>query len=110
MEQLIEIGWRDSQHRLLPINQLLGNHLSGDAHCGRRGALSGARLQEKELPALDGELEILHVCVMALELFLCLKELRMRLGKFLRHAIDVERSPDSGDDVFTLRVDEKLAV
>ena len=83
----------------------------GDAHRGRRGALAGARLQEIELAALDGELDVLHVAEMPLEPLL-----RSRAAPSYASGSRVaissmrERRANAGDDVLALRVDEKLAV
>ena len=48
-----------------------------DAHGGGGGALAGPRLQEIELPALDGELDVLHVAEVPLEPVLRLEQLRV---------------------------------
>ena len=49
-------------------DELLLGHLHGDAHRGQAGALAGAGLQHVEPAALDGELDVLHVAVVALQL------------------------------------------
>jgi hypothetical protein len=45
----------------------------GDLHRRRAGALAGARLQHEQLALLDGELDVLHVLVVLLELRLDLR-------------------------------------
>lgn len=67
MQQLVEGRRLDAQDRRVLRDALLADHLDGDAHRGLRGALSGARLQDVERPVLDGELDVLHVRVVAFE-------------------------------------------
>ena len=69
-----------------------------------RGALPVARLEHVQLVLLDGELEVLHVPVMLLELRGDLAQLLVDLRDLLLQVADRVRGPDAGDDVFALRV------
>jgi hypothetical protein len=53
---------------------------TGDLHRRRAGALAVARLQHEQLAALDGELDVLHVLVVLLELGLDLRAAPCNLG------------------------------
>ena len=70
MQQLVELLGSHAQHGASRVDQAFVDHVGGDAH--RRGgrALAGARLQQIESPALDGELDVLHVAEVILEPFL----------------------------------------
>ena len=53
--------------RLVQVDQALVDELGGDDERGRRGALADPGLQHPELAALDGELDVAQVPVVALE-------------------------------------------
>ncbi len=110
MQQLVEVRGRNTPHSFDLVDQPFAHHVARDAHGGGGGALAGACLEEIELAALDRELQVLHVVVVALEPVLRVHQLLVRAGKLLRHIIDLERSSDSGDDVLALSVDEELTV
>src|SRR5690606_1067837 len=78
---------------------------------GRRPRpLSVSCLQDEESTILNGELDVLHVSVVLLEPRGDFQQLRIRLGEFLRHLLNVFRRTDSGYDVFALCVDKELAI
>ena len=52
----------------LLFDELLIDQLSGHAEGCRRGALAHAGLQEPQLAALDGELDVAQVAVVGLQL------------------------------------------
>ena len=68
MQELVERGRHDARHRLLLVDQPLAHHVDGDLERGLGRALAVARLQHVELAALHGELDVLHVAVVRLEL------------------------------------------
>src|SRR2546428_158331 len=68
MQELVDRGGIDAPDRRLAIDQALPDHVDGDLHRRRGGALADARLQHPQAAALDRELEILHVAVVPLEL------------------------------------------
>ena len=55
------------QHGLVHLDQALVDHVDRDAERRLGGALADARLQHPQLAALDGELDVAHVAVVALE-------------------------------------------
>src|SRR5690349_15308107 len=61
VQELIERLGIDAQERLFDAQPLRLHELDGDAQRGLAASLSGSRLQEVELPLLDGELDVLHV-------------------------------------------------
>jgi hypothetical protein len=63
VQQLVERGRIDAQHRLLARDQAFLGHVDGDLQRRLGGALAVAGLQHPELAALDGELDVLHVAV-----------------------------------------------
>ena len=67
MKQLIERGGIDAQDGFLAGDQALIGHVDGDPEGGLGGALAASRLQHPQRALLDGEFQILHVAVMALE-------------------------------------------
>ena len=122
MQQLVERQRIDPQHRLVFRDQPLVRQFDRDAQRGLGGALAGPRLQHPQLALLDGEFEVLHVAVMALEHVVDALEfgegLRHRLfhrrlvgsGLLSRRLADLLRRADAGDDVLALGVDEEFAV
>ena len=92
----------------------LGDHafvdeIAGDLHRGGSGTLAVAGLQHVELLVLDGELHILHVAVVVLELGADVGELLVGLGHDLGQLVDGLRGADAGDDVFALGVHQEFA-
>ena len=67
VKELVELRRVDARDGLLPLDQPFGGHVDGALDRGRRGALGGTRLEEVEPSFLDGELDVLHVAVVALE-------------------------------------------
>jgi len=88
------------------IDQAFANHIDCDLYGGGSGALAVPRLEHPQLAALDCELQILHVFVVAFEFVRDFDELIVDPGHVLLQLIDVFRCADAGDDVFALRVDE----
>ena len=110
MQELVELGRVDPRDRLVAVDQPFGRHVDRALDRGRRRPLRGARLQEVEVPLLDGELDVLHVAVVALERGHVLEQLVVRLGHALAQLGERLRRAGPGDDVLALRVDEVLAV
>src|SRR5207253_3245644 len=82
------------------------SHLDG----GARRALARTRLQEVELALLHGELDVLHVLVVALETSGDFEDLVVDLRHPLMQGLDRQRRADARDDVLTLRVGQELGV
>src|SRR5439155_592351 len=66
-KELSELARRHAEQRGVLIDDALAHEVHGHAHRGGGPALAGACLQEVELALLDGELDVLHVLVVALE-------------------------------------------
>jgi hypothetical protein len=109
MQKEVDLLRRHPQHRLLAADQPLLGHVDGDADGGLRRALGVARLQHPELAALDGELDVLHVAVVALELGADRLELGVGDRHQLLEPLDRLGLPDAGDDVLALGVDQEVA-
>ena len=61
------------------------------------------------MPVLDGELDVLHLTVVALEPRHRLEQLSVCLRKRRPPSLERLRRPDARDDVLSLGVDEELA-
>ena len=92
------------------VDEALFLHLDGHPQRGRGGALADARLQDEEATLLDGELDVAHVAVVVLQRVHDLEQLRVTLGERVRHRVERLGDADAGDDVFTLRVAQEVAV
>ena len=87
------------------------DHVHGDSDGRGGGALGGARLEHVQLAALDGELEVLDVAVVALEAIGDLAGTRRRRrASSSRISAIVMRRADAGHDVLALGVGQVLAV
>ncbi len=84
-------------------------HLRGDAQGRLRRPLAGTRLEQVQDAVLDGELDVLHLAVVGLELIERVGELRVGVRHHLAHLLDRLRRADPGDDVLALGVQEELA-
>ena len=111
MEQLVEILGRNPLDRLVLRDQPLLDHLHRDAHRRGAGALRATRLQHEQLAALEGELDVLNVLEMLLELRGDAGELLEYLGETPTiHLGDGLRGARPGDHVFSLGVQEEIPV
>ena len=108
-QQLVDVGGLDAHQRLVAADDALVDEVGGDLDRGRGGPLRRARLEHVQLAALDRELEVLDVAVMALELLPDPPELGVDLGHVGRHLGDLRGGPDAGHDVLALGVGQVLA-
>ena len=99
----------DPRERLVLGDDALVDHVRGNAHGSRRGALAGARLEHVQAATLDRELEILHVAIVALEPTGDVLELAVYVGHPLAHVADRQRRADAGHDVLALGIGQVLA-
>jgi hypothetical protein len=104
VEEPLDVFGFDSFKCFFNCDELLVGHVHGDLECRARRALAHARLEHIEFAVLDGELHVLHIAVVALELFADALELLVNLRHALRQFLEVHGRADSGDDVFALRV------
>ena len=109
-QELVDVGRLDPAERLLLRDDALGDEVGGDPHGGRGRPLRAPRLEHVQLAALDGELEVLDVAVVLLELLADAHELAVDRRHVGLHLADLRRGPDAGDDVLALGVGQVLAV
>ncbi len=108
-QELVHLGRLDPADRLGLRDDPFLDHVDGDLHGGRGRPLRGARLEHVELAALDRELEVLDVAVVALQALADPLELGVGPGHLVGQVGDLRRRPDAGHDVLALGVDEVLA-
>src|SRR5208337_322609 len=60
-EDLVKLIGRDAGDGGLPVDELLLDHLNGEADRGDAGPLAVSCLEHVHLAVLDGELEVLHI-------------------------------------------------
>ena len=133
VQQLVQLGRLATQHGGFLVDQPLAQHVHGDFDHRSARALAVAALQHPQLAVLNGELDVLHVGEVLLQMMLNLVELLvdgrhhllqrrifrttlllrniLRLGPTLRPLDgDLLRRADTRHHVFALRIDEVLAV
>ena len=108
-EELVERSRLHAQQRGVPVDAPLLDHLHRDADRRRRGALARSGLQDEEPPVLDGELDVLHVAVVALQPILDRGELGVHRGHPLLERVERLRGADARHHVLALGIDEELA-
>mmetsp|Transcript_94484 Transcript_94484/g.273100 ORF Transcript_94484/g.273100 Transcript_94484/m.273100 type:complete len:404 (+) Transcript_94484:1261-2472(+) len=119
VQELVEALRLQAHDRLLLRDQALLRHVHGHAQGRRRRALPSPRLEHVQLPPLNGELNVLHVPKMLLQLpadaLKLLEDLWHRLLQGWQLGVRSVRQPcrpsellrraDARDDVLALRVD-----
>ena len=133
MKQFVELRGLAAEHGGLLVDQPLAEHVHGDLHHRGARALAVAALEHPELAVLNGELDVLHVGEVVLQMALDFIQLLVNGGHHLfergvfRFALllgdvlrgspaartferDLLRGADAGHDVLALRVDQILAV
>src|SRR5438552_1157418 len=109
-KELSELARRHAEQRGVLIDDALAHEVHGHAHRGGGRALAGACLQEVELALLDGELDVLHVLVVALEAIGDVEQLVVDRGHPALEVVDTLGRADAGHDVLALSVGEELRV
>ena len=94
---------RDTAESCVFVDEAFSNEIDGDAGCGMRSKLRSAGLQEEELTALDGELDVLNITSGALESLRRGEQARVGLGQFVRERRQRLRRELARHDVFSLR-------
>ena len=110
VQKLVKLFGRDAAHGCRLVNQTFVHHVHGDLDGGRARALARARLEHEEASALDCELHVLHVVVVALQQLDDVSELLVDGGQFFLQLADGLRRADACDHVLALRVQEILAI
>ena len=109
VQHLFQMFRIDTQQGLFLADQARLRHLHRGPHHRHRVHLAVARLQAIQHAALDRELEVLHLFVVAFEAVTQLVELTRHLGHLVGELVDRFGCADTGDHVFALRVDQILA-
>ena len=99
----------DHAHGLLLGDHALVHQVAGDLQGGGGGALAVAGLEHVELLVLDGELHVLHVAVVVLQLLGDVHELLIGLGHDLGQLVDGLGGAHAGHHVLALGVHQELA-
>ncbi len=110
VQDLIKLRRVHHHDRFFLADPAFLDHVRGDLDGGLRGALTVACLQHPQLALLDGELDILHVVVVGLEVLADVGELLVDRGHLALELADRQRGADAGHDVLALCVEEELAV
>ena len=133
VQQLIELAGLHALDDGLLVDSALTQQVHGDLHHSSAGALTVTGLEQPELAILDGELHVLHVAVVVLELLLDVNELLGALGHrllkrgilggalFLADALqlgptaaalghDLLRGANTSHNVLALSIDQVLTV
>ena len=100
----------DPQERVLLVNKPFQNHIMGDLERGLRGALAVAGLKDEELAAFHGQLDVLHVAVVRLQLAGDALELAVDVRHVVGQFFDGARGAHARHHVLALRVDQVFAV
>ena len=101
---MIQLLWCHTQHRFLLIDQAFVHHLYRNVYRRRTRALTVAGLQHVQLLVFDGELEILNIAIMLLQVRCDLTKLIERLRKHFFKLRNRLRRANTGDHIFALRV------
>ena len=99
----------DHRHGLLLGDHALVHQVAGDLQGGGGGALAVAGLEHEELLVLNGELHVLHVAVVVLQLAGDVHELLVGLGHDLGQLVDGLGGAHAGHHVLALGVHQELA-
>ena len=108
--QLGELVAGDPHQGLLLGDDALVDEVDRDAEGGLGGALAHPGLQHPQVPLLDGELDVAHVAVVALEAGHDAEQLVVALRVDGLEVGQGERVADAGDDVLALGVLQVVAV
>ena len=100
----------DTANGVIRLDELFFHHLHSDSDGSKSSPLAVAGLKHKEATLFHRKFEILHVVKVALEGMTHVLELTVNLGHFHLELDDRLGCAYSGYNVFSLRVEEKLAV
>ena len=109
VEEAVQALGVDHGHGLFLGNHALVHQIAGDLQGGGGGALAVAGLEHEQLLVLNGELHVLHVPVVVLQLAGDLHELLVGLGHDLGQLVDGLGGAHTGHHVLALGVHEELA-
>ena len=106
---LYKVGF-NSQNRCFLVDQTFIYHIHRNIDGGFSSSLSVSGLQHEQFPVLNGELHVLHICIVLLQLGSNLFELCIHFREGLCHLGNLLRRPDAGYHVFALCVDQEFTV
>ena len=109
-KQLVQLIRRIAHHGRLPVDELLLEHVHGELEGGGRSPFAVTRLQHEQLAVLDGELDVLNVLKMLFERGADLEQFRVAFWHQLFQLEDGLWCAHARDHVFSLGIDQKLAV
>ena len=109
-KHLRDVIWSDAHHGFFFGNQTLFDHVSRDLDGGCTGSLATPGLQHVQLAAFDGELNVLNIAVMLLQLGTNFQQFLVGFGIPFGHVFHGLGSPDAGHHIFALGVDQEFAV
>ncbi len=109
VEQVVDLLRLHPLERLLLGDDPLGEHVHGDLHRSGGGALGAPRLEHVQLAPLDGELHVLNVAVVSLQLGRNLRKLPVNLGQRLAQGLDRLGGANSRHHVLALGLEQVLA-
>ncbi len=110
VEHLLQVLGIDAQQRLVLGDQPFPLHLHRGAHHDGGVHLAVAGLQAVEGAALDGELEVLHLAIVLLQLLAQLLDLLRHLRHLFGEAVDGLGGADARHHVLALGVDQVFTV
>ena len=110
MQQRVELLGVDLEEGFFLVDHALFHQVDGHFQGGCRGALAVAGLQHEQLAALDRELHVLHVAVVALKLFGDRHKLVVHVRHDVLQLVDRLRGADAGNDVLALGIHQEFAV
>ena len=88
VQKLVELLRSHAPNGKSFVNNTFGDHFNGNTHRSRTGALAVTGLQHEEFAVLHGELDVLDVVVVALELLADLAELGVQGGPLVAQRRD----------------------
>ena len=109
MEQRIQLLGLHPHHSLLLRDHALVHQVHSHLQSGGGGALAVSGLEHIELAIFNGELHILHILIVILQLVGNGSELLIHLGHVLLELFDLEGGADTGHHVLALGVDQVFA-
>ncbi len=99
----------DAPDGLFLVDQPFFYHIHGNLDFGLRRALAVTGLQQPQFAVLNGELHVLHVAVMLLQLTSNRQELFVGIGHDRPQLFKRLGQADAGHHVFTLGIDQEVA-
>ena len=106
MEKLVKLIWLNAEKCFFLCDHLFCNHVYSHLYSCWTCALTVAALEHEELSFLNCEFHVLHVAVVLFEAVADLCDFSKDLWLLLLESRDIHWCADTGNNVFTLSVDE----